>query len=574
VDHSWTASTAEGQRIYSALSQGLKSWDFNIGLSITVTNGYGPIELNTSNGEFAGGDGHPITLNGQVYSTGLGVHANSEIHIQATNLQTPACTRFQADVGLDDEVGSNGSVVFQVFADGVKLFDSGVMTGASATQHIDVGIGNKSDLRFVVTDAGNNSFYDHADWAGATLSCSTPPSAISGSLDPSFDGDGIVITRFDEPNNVSNSASGFVQLPDGRLVIAGTRFGGGADDATLLARYNLDGSLDPTFGNGGKSVTNLKPKTASDINASEETVGLTLLPDGKLLVGSVSGGVRVRVPMISRFTPNGVLDPTFGSNGKIEVTDFINGSVGDIILLPDNGFLVNEYRGVQRYSANGILDTSFGNAGTIERSDPSSAGVSAIARQSDGRVLVLTADGYLRRYTADGQLDTGFGTGGTIGYQAIRSSYPSSSPSDQSFTGTALVLLPGDRFLVGLQGLHLYYHPSGPPSSDVDSFLVRQNADGSVDPSFGQGGQVVYTDGYNLSNLRLLPDGKLLSYPFRFNSDGSLDRTYTYLPATVGNVFFRGVQADGKILLGGETLRNIGPTYDAPTDFLYVRVFP
>jgi len=47
------------------------------------------------------------------------------------------------------------------------------MTGASATQHIDVGIGNKSDLRFVVTDAGNNSFYDHADWAGAAITCAT-----------------------------------------------------------------------------------------------------------------------------------------------------------------------------------------------------------------------------------------------------------------------------------------------------------------------------------------------------------------------------------------------------------------
>jgi len=163
----------------------LKSQDFNIGLSVTATSGYGPIELNTSNGEFAGGDGHPITLNGQVYPTGLGVHANSEIHIHATNLETPACTRFQADVGVDDEVGSNGSVVFQVFADGVKLFDSGVMTGASATQHIDVGIGNKSDLRFVVTDAGNNSFYDHADWAGARLDCTPAQAAPSLTLDQS-----------------------------------------------------------------------------------------------------------------------------------------------------------------------------------------------------------------------------------------------------------------------------------------------------------------------------------------------------------------------------------------------------
>jgi len=183
LDHSWTASTAEGQRLYAALSQGLKAQDFNIGLSITATSGWGPIELNTSNGETPAGDGKPITLNGKVYSTGLGLHANSEIHVHATNLETPACTRFMADVGLDDEVGDKGSVVFQVFADGVKLFDSGVMTGASATQHIDVGIGNKSDLRFVVTDAGDNNYYDHADWAGASLNCSAPSAMPSVTLD-------------------------------------------------------------------------------------------------------------------------------------------------------------------------------------------------------------------------------------------------------------------------------------------------------------------------------------------------------------------------------------------------------
>jgi len=180
LDHSWTASTAEGQRLYAALSQGLKSQDFNIGLSVTATSGWGPIELNTSNGETPAGDGKPITLNGKVYSTGLGLHANSEIHVHTTNLETPACTRFTADVGLDDEVGDKGSVVFQVFADGVKLFDSGVMTGASATQHVDVAIGNKSDLRFVVTDAGDNNYYDHADWAGPSLNCAAaPPTSVT-----------------------------------------------------------------------------------------------------------------------------------------------------------------------------------------------------------------------------------------------------------------------------------------------------------------------------------------------------------------------------------------------------------
>lgn len=192
IKHNWTASQAEGQRLYSQLSatlpNTLKTQDFNVGVFITATNGWGPIELNTSNGEAAPGDGHPITLKGKVYPTGLGVHADSEIHIHAIGFETPACTHFKADVGIDDEVGANGKysdVIFQVYADGEKLFDSGHMTGGSPTQHIDVAIGNKSDLRFVVIKGLEANYYDHADWAGATLTCVAPVAAPSLMLDRS-----------------------------------------------------------------------------------------------------------------------------------------------------------------------------------------------------------------------------------------------------------------------------------------------------------------------------------------------------------------------------------------------------
>lgn len=180
IDHSWTASIAEGQRLYSALSQGLKAQNFSVGLSITASNGWGPIEVNTSNGETAAGDGHPLTLKGKTYSTGLGVHADSEIHVRATGLVTPACTHFKADIGIDDEVGENGkysSVVFLVYGDGEKLYDSGLVTGSTPTKSIDVPIGNKSDLRFVVTRGLDQNYYDHADWAGATLECAAVPIA-------------------------------------------------------------------------------------------------------------------------------------------------------------------------------------------------------------------------------------------------------------------------------------------------------------------------------------------------------------------------------------------------------------
>ena len=130
-----------------------------------VANGWGPVEKDTSNGESAAGDGHPITLNGVAYLKGLGVHANGEVDVALNG----AYTRFQSDVGVDDEVGDAGSVTFQVWADGVKLYDSGLMTGTAATKNIDVDVTGKQTLRLIVTDGGDGFGFDHADWAGARL---------------------------------------------------------------------------------------------------------------------------------------------------------------------------------------------------------------------------------------------------------------------------------------------------------------------------------------------------------------------------------------------------------------------
>jgi hypothetical protein len=135
----------------------------------TVTNGWGPAEKDRSNGEQLAGDGLPLTLAGRTYAKGLGVHAGSNIRY-AVNA---ACTTFAADIGVDDEVGITGSVVFQVWADSVKLFDSGTMTGASATRSVVVDVAGRQELALVVTDAGNGNGGDHADWADARVTCAT-----------------------------------------------------------------------------------------------------------------------------------------------------------------------------------------------------------------------------------------------------------------------------------------------------------------------------------------------------------------------------------------------------------------
>lgn len=132
----------------------------------TPVNGWGPVERDTSNGSLNAGDGNTITLNGVKYAKGLGVHANSDVRF---NLNGQYST-FSSDIGVDDEVGSKGSVDFQVWADGVLLYDSGIMTGASATKHVSVNVAGRQQLQLVVTNGGGSGIdYDHADWAGAKL---------------------------------------------------------------------------------------------------------------------------------------------------------------------------------------------------------------------------------------------------------------------------------------------------------------------------------------------------------------------------------------------------------------------
>jgi chitodextrinase len=132
---------------------------------VSTANGYGPVEKDKSNGENAAGDGKTITLNGVTYQKGLGVHAASEIKYNLAGKYS----RFVSDIGVDDEMTANSSIVFQVYADGVKIYDSGTMTPTTATKKIDVDISGKNELRLVVTDGGNGTTADHGDWAGALV---------------------------------------------------------------------------------------------------------------------------------------------------------------------------------------------------------------------------------------------------------------------------------------------------------------------------------------------------------------------------------------------------------------------
>ena len=162
---------------------------------VSASNAWGPVERDRSNGEAGAADGRTLTLQGQTFVKGLGMHAGSDVRF----VVPAGCTTLTAVVGLDDEVGSGGSAVFQVF-DGVsKTFDSGARTGASANVAVTATLTPGATARLVTTDNGNGNGQDHTDWADAKLTCKQHGDGArcagvggGGSWGCGGDGDGVV----------------------------------------------------------------------------------------------------------------------------------------------------------------------------------------------------------------------------------------------------------------------------------------------------------------------------------------------------------------------------------------------
>lgn len=136
----------------------------------SATNGYGPVERDASNGEFAAGDGNPLTIAGTTYAKGIGTHAPSEVTVYLGR----ECERFTAEAGLDDETDSPGSVAFRVLdGSGAVRYDSGTVRSGEAPLEVSADVTGVRMLTLRVTDGGDGKNFDHADWAAAQVHCGT-----------------------------------------------------------------------------------------------------------------------------------------------------------------------------------------------------------------------------------------------------------------------------------------------------------------------------------------------------------------------------------------------------------------
>jgi uncharacterized delta-60 repeat protein len=294
--------------------------------------------------------------------------------------------------------------------------------------------------------------------------------ASDGSFDTSFGTGGTATTHF-----ITTASSATLQA-DGKIVLIG-----GAADSFAVARYDASGNLDPSFGIGGKLTTSFGSSAIVDANS------VVSQPDGKLVVAGTVDNAGQYDFAVARYNNDGSLDTTFGAGGRLvtDLASFEDRALSVAVQVDGkiiaSGFtrdaLSRENFALVRYNVDGSLDTSFGTGGEVVTDVAStfSERVESIQVQPDGKIIVAgfsfngpgaQSDFALVRYNSDGSLDTSFGSGGKVLTNAggIRDEVHS------------LVLRPdGDILVAGTTGT----------STNLDLALAHYTSDGALDTSFG-----------------------------------------------------------------------------------------
>ena len=373
-----------------------------------------------------------------------------------------------------------------------------------------------------------------------------------GTLDTDFDGDGKLTTDFGL--NAHDRGYSVIQQVDGKLVVAG--YGMTLSDFAL-ARYNLDGSLDTSFGKGGKLTTDLE-SISFDYGSS-----LIQQADGKLVVAGQSNNSFA----LARYNADGTLDTSFDGDGKLTTNFGLWASdYGNSVIQQADGKLVvagasdNSFA-LARYNADGTLDTSFdGDGKLITNFGSNNSYGNSVIQQADGK-LVVAGEGdnnfALARYNLDGSLDTSFGESGK-----------QITDSGSSYASGYSIIQQADGKLV-VVGYAL--------NGNYNFALARYNADGTLDTSFNSDGKLTTDLGDDAFGRSVIQqaNGKLVlagnsgsNFALaRYNPDGSLDNTFGPPKNTLQH---NSKFTEGQYLFGGNGKVALAPNayiFDAELSF-------
>jgi len=368
------------------------------------------------------------------------------------------------------------------------------------------------------------------------------------------------------------SAGYSVQLQsDGKIVVGGRSWNGSDEDFTLV-RFNADGSLDSTFGSAGVVSTDFK-------SGNDSAYQVRLQADGRIVLAGQSFNGNDYDVALARYNADGSLDDSFGEGGKLTTPIGAGADCGyslDVladgrIVVAGQGFAggggIAQGLAIVRYQSDGSLDASFGGDGIVTASGQAAYGV---AIQEDGKVVVtgsaadtdVDSDPFnflsAHRFNTDGSPDDTFGTGGSVVI----------TMGDRGSIGRGLVIQPDGKIVITGSSRNM-----GESSSFV---LARLNGDGSLDrvvldrfsdgepESFGQSvaldsdGRILVA-GYNT-------DRGVTNFAIaRYNTDGTRDVTFgdggaviTAVSSGIDHGYAVTSQEDGRILVAGEANGKFG----------------
>jgi uncharacterized delta-60 repeat protein len=391
-----------------------------------------------------------------------------------------------------------------------------------------------------------------------SLVLSAAAQAAPGDLDPTFSGDGVQTTPFLDDAQANDVA---IQ-GNGKIVVVGraTSIDQPADyyvDYFAVARYNLDGSLDPTFSGDGLQTTEMPCSSCGGAN------GVASQRNGKIVaVGSSHSGFA-----LARYNPGGKLDIR-------QTINYVSGSgrgVGNAVAIQPNGKIVVVGGAVARFNSNGTLDKTFSGDGR-QLLFGGRARAFDVAIQANGKIVVVGTiynnnihnanDFAVARYNPNGTLDKSFSGDGQLTTNFVRSDY------DEGAHGVAIQ---GSRIVaVGVTSSPVGDH------QNENFALARYRANGTLDPTFsGDGKQTADLSGCCggndvLEDVAVQPNGKIVAAGYsshlgyglaRYTFHGSLDPTFSgdgLQTIDYGIGYAQGasavaLQGDGKIVVVGSS---------------------
>ena len=266
------------------------------------------------------------------------------------------------------------------------------------------------------------------------------------------------------------------------------------------------------------------------------------------LSGLASLGLLGAAPSVFAAGGAGSLDPTFGSGGEVVTSLNTNNAPTDAVLQPNGDIVVSVGIGAVRYLPNGSLDPTFGNGG-IALAQPGFLG-GALTLQSDGRIVVvgnkeLVGGGenfVVARFNPNGSLDSTFGSGGVV-----TTAFPGATAAE---IASAVLQQPDGKILVGGTA-----QAPGRTSPTLGA-LARYNPNGSLDSTFGSGGEVLSRPASAISTLGLDAAGDIFVLPAHreLSPGGQLDPSVTPATITASSHGGIGLGADGAFLSTGQSV--------------------